>query len=215
MEQSLLEPEREPFAFAWLLGKSVWRNQILFKWKSLQRPFIEPKVKSASWIEPEIGPFRGCYCKDGGGSGRRKPSMVWVRVCSTDNNCICFKALTVIYSRINLYLEVALLGLIWNNTFIITLSIHVSNVCNRKRLWIINNSVHAYASCGGRECKCLDVRKWLRVWSEYSRHRVRSPLVDLTAQHKKSVLVIGLLHWTRLTVTDVWWVDYWVKRTPR
>ncbi len=33
-----------------------------------------------------------------------------MRVCSADNNYICFKALTVIYSRINLYLEVALSG---------------------------------------------------------------------------------------------------------
>ncbi len=30
--------------------------------------------------------------------------------------------------------------------------------------------------------------------SEYSRRRVRSPLVDLTAWHKKSALVIGLPH---------------------
>ncbi len=31
--------------------------------------------------------------------------------------------------------------------------------------------------------------------SEYSGRRVRSPLVDLTAWHKKSALVIGPLHW--------------------
>ncbi len=154
-------------------------------------------------------------CKDGGSSGRRKLSMVWLRVCSADNNYICFKALTVIYSRINLYLEVALSGLIWNNTFITTLSIRVSNVYDRKRLWIINNSVHAYASRGKRECKCLDVKKWLRVWSEYLRCRVWSPLVDLTAWHKKSALVIRLLHRTWLTVTDVWRADYWVKGTLR
>ncbi len=30
--------------------------------------------------------------------------------------------------------------------------------------------------------------------SEYSGCRMRSPLVDLTAWHKKSALVIGLLH---------------------
>ncbi len=30
--------------------------------------------------------------------------------------------------------------------------------------------------------------------SEYSGYRVQSPLVDVTAWHKKSALVIGLLH---------------------
>ena len=122
-------------------------------------------------------------------------------------------ALTVIYSRINLYLEVALSGMIWNSTFKTMLSIRVLNVYNRKRLWIINNSVYAYASHGKRECKCPDVRKQLQVWSEYSGCRVWSPLVDLTAWHKKSVLVIGPLHRTRLTVTDVWRADYSTKQT--
>ncbi len=95
------------------------------------------------------------------------------------------------------------------------LSIRVSNVYDRKRLWIINSSVHAYASRGKRECKCPDVRKQLRVWSEYSGRRVGSPLVDLTAWHKKSALVIRPLHRTRLTITDVWRADYCVKQTPR
>ncbi len=43
--------------------------------------------------------------------------------------------------------------------------------------------------------------------SEYSGRRVRSPLVDLTARHKKSALVIRPPHLTRLTVTWVWQPD--------
>ncbi len=34
------------------------------------------------------------------------------------------------------------------------------------------------------ECKCPDLGKWQQARSEYSRRRVRSPLVDLTARHK-------------------------------
>ncbi len=123
--------------------------------------------------------------------------------------------LTVIHNRINLYLEVALLGMIWNSTFKTMLSIRVLNVYDRKRLWNINSSVYTYTSRGKRECKCLDVRKQLQVWSEYSGYRVQSPLVDLTVRHKKSALVIELLHRTRLTVTDVWQADYCAKQSLR
>ncbi len=173
-------------------------------------------LKTRQRQEDLSGSSRSPYlrgCKDGGSSGRRKPSIMWVRVCSADNKYVCFKASTVIYSRINLYLEVAWSGMIWNNTFKTMLSIHVSNVYDRKRLWIINSSVYAYASRGKRECKCPDVRKRLEVWREYSGCRVRSPLVDLTAQHKKSALVIGPLHRTQFTVTDMWRADYYAKQT--
>ncbi len=66
-----------------------------------------------------------------------------------------------------------------------------------------------------RECKCPDEGKRLSVWEEYSRRRVRSPLVDLTAWHKKSALVIGPPHLTRKTVTWVWQPDNWVKTQNR
>ncbi len=52
--------------------------------------------------------------------------------------------------------------------------------------------------------------------SEYSRHRVRSPLDDLTAWHKKSALVIGPPHRLgQLSQTcDSWTCEIqWIKQT--
>ena len=79
----------------------------------------------------------------------------------------------------------------------------MSNVYDRKKLYkvIIAQLIHMHYTVG--ECKCPDKRKWLQASSEYSRRRVQSPLVDLTAWHKKSALVIGPPHQTRLTVTGV------------
>ncbi len=65
-----------------------------------------------------------------------------------------------------------------------------------------------------RKCKCPDEEKQLRVWEKYLGRRVHSPLVDLAAWHKKSVLVIVPPHLTRLTVTGVWQPDNWVRLRP-
>ncbi len=110
-----------------------------------------------------------------------------MRVCSAGNKHTYPVALTVIHCRINLYLEVALLGkisgMIWTHNQS-AMSIHVSNAYNRKRLYcvIITQLMHMHSVVV--ECKCPDWRKWLQACSEYSMRRVRSPLVDLTARHK-------------------------------
>ncbi len=106
-----------------------------------------------------------------------------MRVCSAGNKYTYPMSLTVIYCRINLYLEVALSGMIWSHIQS-ALSIRVLNVYNRKRLYkvIIALLIHMHYAVG--ECKWPDWRKRLQASSEYSRCRVRSPLVDLTAWHK-------------------------------
>ncbi len=60
----------------------------------------------------------------------------------------------------------------------------MSNVYDRRRLFcvIIAQLMHMHYAVV--ECKCPDLRKWQQARSEYSRRRVRSPLVDLTARHK-------------------------------
>ncbi len=112
---------------------------------------------------------------------------MWVRVCSAGNKYTYPVALTVIHCRINLYLEVALSGIVSGmiqNHNRSALSIHVSNVYDRRRLFCVIIAQLMHIHCMVVECKCPDWRKQLQARSKYSRRRVWSPLVDQTAQHK-------------------------------
>ncbi len=100
----------------------------------------DPPTAMTPWRKPSGTALcwsRRC-CKDGAGGDQL--SSVWVGVCSAETTKTYPVALTVIYCRINLYLEVALSGLlsgmIWNHDRL-TMSIRVSNVYDRRRLIVI------------------------------------------------------------------------------
>ncbi len=101
--------------------------------------------------------WRCAWCKDGAGGDQL--SSVWVRVCSAETTKTYPVALTVIYCRINLYLEVALSGLlsgmIWNHDRLM-MSIRVSSVYNRRRLIVIIIAQLMNMHWAVVECKSLD-----------------------------------------------------------
>ncbi len=76
-------------------------------------------------------------------------------VCSVKNNKTYPIALTVIYCRINLYLEVALSGMFYKRNQLV-LSIRVLNVYDKRRLFGVIIAQLMNMDQAVVKCKCLD-----------------------------------------------------------